>query len=286
MDREHRGYITLATNDEEYRQATALAYSIKIHNKNAKVAIIADYIDRIPHHYHHVFDYMIDMPFSKNDITRLNDWQLYWSTPFVHNIFIDCASLVKENHDQAWEYLEDHYDLCFNTQSLSFKGELLDNKKMISYYNDYFLDKPNTSMFYFKHDTDLALSFFKLADPLMQNWRETFSNKLAKKDIPTYYDAEIMYALILQSIEFDYTPLQNKNLLTVVDMKTTLYDRVIGNDWKKWTDRLNCWISAGTKIKIQNFAISNTLYYYENEFLTEEIFDEHRDYYRAIYKEL
>ena len=33
------------------------------------------------------------------------------STPYKHNIVIDCASLVKENHDSVWEYLEDHYDI-------------------------------------------------------------------------------------------------------------------------------------------------------------------------------
>ena len=124
MDKEDRGYIILAMQDYEYEQATALAYSIKIHNPDASVTLVTNYIDRVPKHYEEAFDYIVDMPYPSDEITRVNDWQLYWATPYKHNIVIDCASLVKENHNSIWEYLEDHYDIYFFNQSSNFRGNL------------------------------------------------------------------------------------------------------------------------------------------------------------------
>ena len=54
--------------------------------------------------------------------------------------------------------------------------------------------------------------------------------------------------------------------------------------WDKWTDRLNVWNSEGAKVKIQNFAIATNLYYGEQEFITEDIFNGHRDTYKTTEK--
>lgn len=283
---EDRGYITLATTEDEYRQATALAYSIKLHNPNASVALVADYADKVPHHYHQPFDYLIDLPFNVNEITRVNDWQLYWATPYEHSIFIDCASLVKENHDTTWEYLVEHYDLCFNSKLLDFKYNEIEYKKFNPYNEEYLINAVNSNIFYFKHSSELALQYFKLADPYLQNWRDVFRTKFKQQHIPKYYDSDLIHSILLQVVEFDFFPLLNSNILQCIDMRTVLFNGSLGSEWKRWTDRLNVWASSGAKIKIQNFAINKTLYYMENEFLTEEIFNEHRDHYRAIAKEL
>ena len=66
-------------------------------------------------------------------------------------------------------------------------------------------------------------------------------------------------------------------------MPITLSDGNIGM-WNKWTDRLNTWISKGAKIKIQNFAMHTNLYYGEQEFLTKEIFDGHRQAFTSTAK--
>ena len=70
-EKEHRGYIIVAMQDFEYEQATALAYSIKIHNKDASITLVTNYIDRVPDHYHEVFDYMIELPYSSSETTNV-----------------------------------------------------------------------------------------------------------------------------------------------------------------------------------------------------------------------
>lgn len=281
-EREDRGYLILAMQDFEYDQAAALAYSIKIHNKDASVTVVTNYVDRIPHHHHDIFDYMVELPYGSNEITATNEWQLYWATPYIHNIVINCASLVKENHDSAWDYLVDHHELCFFPDATDFKGNPLVSKKLNVLWAEYRFSTVFSNMYYFKHDTDLALAYFKLADVFMQNWRDVFAHFFKEQHKPTYYSNDIMHSIISTIVLHDEL-LLNKQVINIVNMPITLSDNVIGI-WDKWTDRLNVWASKGAKVKIQNFAMSTNLYYGEQEFLTEEILNEHRDTYRITAK--
>jgi hypothetical protein len=282
MDKEDRGYVILAMQDYEYEQATALAYSIKIHNTDASVTIVTNYADRVPHHFHDAFDHIVELPYGFSETTRTNDWQLYWATPYVHNIVIDCASLVKENHNSIWEYLEDHYDVYLFNQSFNFRGNQLENKKFKLYEEEYKINTVYSHMFYFKHDTDLALAFFKLADVYMQDWRNVFAHYFREAHRPNTYDSDLMFSLVNTVTLFDYQATHN-NIINTINMPDTLKAGYIGQ-WDKWTDRLNVWNSAGAKVKIQNFAVATNLYYGEQEFLTEDIFNGHRDTYKATHK--
>jgi len=277
--KEDRGYIILAMQDFEYEQATALAYSIKLHNKDASVTLVTNYIDRIPKHFEEVFNYLIELPYGSNDITRVNDWQLYWSTPYKNNIVINCASLVKENHNSIWEYLEDHYDIYFFNECNDFRGMPLKNKTFELLKEEYNLKPVYSHMFYFKHDTDISLSFFKLADVFMQNWRDVFAHYFSKAHMFDTYDNDVMYSLLNTIILFEQPSLHN-NIINTINMPATLQSGDIGK-WSKWTDRLNTWNSEHAKVKIQNYAVATNLYYGEQEFLTEEIFNGHRDTYKA-----
>jgi hypothetical protein len=280
--KQERGYIILVMEEFEFEQATALAYSIKIHNKDASVTLVTNFTDRVPDHYKEIFDHLINLPYGYTDNTRTNDWQLYWTTPYKHNIVIDCASLVKENHDSIWEYLEDHYDIYFFNQCSNFRGAPIKNKNFDILKEEYKFNAVYSHMFYFKHDTDLALAFFKLADAFMRDWRDVFSHYLSKAHVPNLYNSDMMYSILNTIILYDEAPMHN-NIINTVNMPATLLYGNIGR-WNKWTDRLNTWSSSNAKVKIQNYAVATNLYYGEQEFLTEDIFNGHRDTYRVAAK--
>ena len=282
MIKEDKGYVIVAMADFEYQQATALAYSIKLHNKDASVSLLTNYTDRVPHHFHDVFDYLIELPYGSTDTTATNEWQIYWATPYVHTMVINCASLVKENHSSLWNYLIDQVDICFFTEASNFKGAPLVNKRATAFEKNYNFKNVYSSMYYFKYDTDIALSYFKLADVFMQNWREVFSHYFTDVHKPDWYDADVMHSILNTIVLYDEPNIHN-NLVDIVSMPVALADGDIGM-WDKWTDCLNTWVSKGAKVKIQNFAISTNLYYGEQEFLTQEIFDEHRNTYIATSK--
>jgi hypothetical protein len=279
--KEHRGYVILAMESFEFEQATALAYSIKILNQDASVTLVTNFTDRVPEHCREIFDHLIKLPYGFSDGTRTNDWQLYWATPYTHNIVIDCASLVKENHDSIWEYLEDHYDIYFFDNCFNFRGAPLINKNFEILKTEYKLNTVYSHMFYFKHDTDLSLAFFKLADAFMQNWRDTFAHYLSKAHIPDLYNSDLMYSILNTIVLYDNAPAHN--IINTINMPATLVHGNIGR-WNKWTDRLNTWSSNNAKVKIQNYAVATNLYYGEQEFLTEDIFNGHKNTYRATAK--
>jgi hypothetical protein len=207
---------------------------------------------------------------------------LYWATPYLHTIVIDPASLVKEDHTSIWEFLIDQYDICFFNKSHNFKGEILENKKLQIYKQDYDMDLVYGNMYYFKHDTDLALAYHKLADPFQQNWRDVFAKYFKEQHRPKYYNNDVMHSILNTAILYEDKNMHN-DMINLVNMPVTLSDGCVGF-WPKWTDRLNTWISNGAKVKIQNFAMHTNLYYGEQEFLTKEIFDGHQQAFTSTAK--
>lgn len=277
-----KGYVIIAVNELEYQQATACAYSIVSKNKDAKVSLVVPNPRIISASVLEVFDQVIKLPFQVFEVGRMNDWQLYWASPYEYTIAIDCRCLVKENHDTLWDYLIDHHDICFPSKTTNFDGVVTYNTKTRVYEEDYNLKVVNSHVFYFRKDADSALRYFKMADPYMTNWQTACAKHFAAQHVPLSYDPNIMHSLTMESIGEDFTPVHS-NIFTYIDMKKSHLDGMLGR-WQKWTDRLNVWASRDGKIKLQNFAINNILYYGEDDFLTEDIFNEQRDHFKTVTK--
>lgn len=280
----NKGYVILAVNAKEYRQAAALAYSIKTKNQNANVSLIVSKLDDVSDHWLEPFESVVELPFVSSEVRRTNDWQLYWATPYDYTIAIDCKSLVKENHDQLWDYLTENYEICFPYNAINFDGVDLNNTDRSVYKTEYHLDILHSNMFYFKKDSDAALRYFKMADPYMRNWKTAFAKHFAPQHVTLEYDQDIMHMLVAACVGQDVSPV-HRNVFKYIDMEISRDDGVIGR-WNRWTDRLNTWASRDGKIKIQNFAINHTLYYGEDEFLTTEIFEEQKNHYRTVTKKI
>ena len=95
-------------------------------------------------------------------------------------------------------------------------------------------------MFYFKHDTDLSLAFFKLQMCLCKTEN---SNALLYPHLPLTYDSDVMYSLLNTIILFEH----HFAILLIQLIALTLTDGIIGQ-WDKWTQRLNVW-NKGAKLK-------------------------------------
>lgn len=277
-----KGYVILAGNPLEFQQASACAYSIMSANRDQSVSLIVPNLSKVPEELLEPFENLIELPFDKFDPVRQNDWQLYWTTPYDNTIAIDCKCLVKENHDVLWDYLIDHYDICFPTQTHNFDGLRTQKSKTQVYRDDYNLTALDSHMFFFKKDRELALQYFKMADPYMRNWQTVFAKHFAPHHIPLTYDSNLIHSLIAECIGAEMS-VHHPEIFAYLDMKTAHLDGMIGR-WDKWTDRLDAWNSKDGKIKIQNFAVNRTVYYAEDDFFTEEIFNEQRNYYRTVTK--
>ena len=78
-------------------------------------------------------------------------------------------------------------------------------------------------MYYFKHDTDLALAYHKLADPFQQNWRDVFAKYFKEQHRPKWYNNDIMHSILNTIILYEDKDTHN-NIVNIVNMPTTLSD--------------------------------------------------------------
>ena len=274
------GYVIIAVNPIEFRQAQCCAFSIKSKMPEASITLVVPDSNKVEGSFLDGFDAVADLPFKKHTTCRQNDWQLYWCSPYENTIAIDCKSLVKDDQTSMWDYLIDHCSIAFPTSVNDIRQHQIKTKHQHHLENEYNLEVVYSGMFFFKKDAE-SLKHFKMADVYFQNWNQVYSEFLKAQHIPDFFEADVLHTLVANHIDADVTTYHN--VLSYVDMRNSVTVGVLGKI-KNWTDNLTVWSSDTGKIKIQNYAINGTIYYHENEFLTDEIFSEQESYYYNVTK--
>jgi hypothetical protein len=272
------GYVILAFNAQEQKAASACAYSIKIQNPHASVSMVINSLNNLLDKYEEPFDNIIELPFDTVEDIRANDWQLNYVTPYDNTIAIDCYSLVKEKHDELWEYLS-NYEMCYSIRTMNFRTVMYD--VVPDGYDTHNIKNLSSDLFYFKKDSEITKQFFLLSEIYMQQWTDSLKEFIEFQYIPTEYDSNLMHAFIISHLDIyqEVTP-HHDTILEIIDMNSiTKYLKDNDRIEKNWSDYINVWTSTDTKLKIQNYAINNTIVYKDKTFITDEIYDEHRKQY-------
>ncbi len=281
------GYVILANTNIEHREAAACAYSIRIHNPDASISMIVPNVNDVAEQYEEPFENIVELPFDKNIQTRrANDWQIYWASPYENTIAVDCKTIVKEDHTSLWDYLIDHYDLCFPTNVRNYKTErIVNDKRYKDIVEHYSMTMVYSDLFFFRKEKDVVLNYFKLLDPYAREWRTLLNKIFEPHHIPDYYDANIITSIACNHLDIlnDVTPAHD-TILEYIDMSTA-QETIFNKDVKVYTDYINVWNSTNAKLKIQNFAVNTCIAYKESQFLTEEIYNGQRDYFRLNNKQ-
>lgn len=269
------GYVIIAVNPIEFKQAQCCAYSIKSKMPNTSVTLVVPDEKKVSKQYLEGFDALVELPFKQHTTRRQNDWQLYWCTPYENTIAIDCKSLVKEDQTSMWEYLVDHCEIAFPTQVNDIRQHAIKTKHQLYLESEYQLQVVYSGLFFFKRNAE-ALKHFKLADIYFQNWNEVYGTYLKAQHIPDFFEADVLHTLVANHSGSDVVTYHN--MLDYIDMRYSVTVGALGKI-TKWSDSLTVWSSDAGKIKIQNYAVNSTIYYHENEFLTDDIFNEQQSYY-------
>ena len=103
-----KGFITLGINTEidRLKYCYGLALSIKDSDPESEVCVVVDKgkSDEVPKEYHHVLDYIVELPFGntahKDGFHGMNLWQLYHCSPFEENIYLDADTLLHNVNTQ------------------------------------------------------------------------------------------------------------------------------------------------------------------------------------------
>ena len=76
----------------------------------------------------------------------------------------------------------------------------------------------------------------------------------------------------------------DEDIFSYIDMHGVLENGFLGH-WDRWTDKLSVWGTKEAKVKIQNYAVSRLINYNDDNFLTNELFNDQRQYYRYTTKD-
>ena len=120
-----------------------------------------------------------------------------------------------------------------------------------------------------------------MADPIMQDWRNSYPGFINKKHMPNAYDSDLAHACVISALgnREDILPIFPEVLKTV-DMKMPV--QYFNKAEDGWLNYLNTWVTSDSKLKIQNYAMKDIVNYHEADFVTQDMLDKHGNYYRHI----
>jgi hypothetical protein len=267
---EERGYVIIANTHEDLVCAAVCSLSLKQHS-DYPVALITDLKNR---KLFQDFDYVVEMPFKSLDERRSNDWQLYWASPFDRTIAIDCKTIISKNLDSVWDYLEHSYNICFGSLIKDFRGS-----RVIETENSVFnkIKRSCSDIFYFDK-SEASLEYFKLADPIMREWRTAYKTMLAAEDFVDEYCSDLTHSLIASAYrENENIWCRDEDVMSYITMESIQQSLLQRKKIEtQWTEYVNTWVNENGKIKIQNHLITGIFNYQSSDFITPEIYENYK----------
>ena len=277
-----KGFITLGINTEvnKIKYCYGLALSIKGCDPEAEVCLVVDKgkVDEVPKEYHHVLDYIVELPYGntayKDGFHGMNLWQLYHCSPFEENIYLDADTLMHNvKIEDLWNLLSKN-EMSIPKNAFSYRNLPADPRMRFEFEETYKLPQFYNNLIYWKHGTQTAEEWFKLADPILQDWRSVYNNFFQDKK-PDTFNKNVLCNLITH-----YGDLKEQVQCFVgnhydihSDNQGVWYDEVPDN----WTEMINYWVSDNGKVQIENSIISSGIIHYTDEnFLTDEVIDVYR----------
>ena len=280
FERAGKGFITLGINTQEDRiyHCYGLACSIKASDPDSQVCLVVDKdkMDIVKKEYHHAFDYIVELPFGntayKDGFHGMNLWQMYHCTPFKDTIYVDADTILHNiDIDLLWKTMQINGGISIPTQALSFKHIPIFRKYRFEFEELYALPQLFNNMIYFKRDHPDAEQWFKMADPIMQNWRSVY-NYFFKDKKPLTFNKNILCNLVTHCT--DLHKQIGVHLNNHYDLHSDSQGVWTDDIPQNWTEMLNYWISGNGKIQIENHVMTSGIIHYNDEkFFTKELLD-------------
>lgn len=276
-----KGFVLLAidTDQDMMKYAYTTAMSIKLSDPEASICLVVDKNAKLSKVYATAFDFVTELPFGnsayKDGFHGMNIWQMLHVTPYAETIYIDFDTIfINVDVNLLWDTFSKNeigipgYARTYRNQPLRSANALFEYE---SHYN---LPKLYNSMIYFKRDSELAISWFKMADAVLQNWRDVYSQLMSEKKPPTF-SKSLLCNIVTHLLDVENEVKVNINNLYDLDIKSQwLWNNDVPEDW---TEVLNNWFPENKKLIIENSIISTGIVHYRDlNFITEEVLNEYR----------
>lgn len=279
-----RGFVIIGINTDvdKLKYAEAAALSIKTCDPEASICIVYDGANSETEaslgKYETAFDYAVELPFGNSGhldgFHGANIWQLHHLTPYDETIYVDYDTIfVNIDIDLLWDTFAP-YELAMSNRAQTYRNMLCNSKFQFEYEEAYNLPKLYNNLIYFKKEAPLAVDWFKMADPIFQNWRDTY-NSVFKDKKPETFNKNVLCNIVTSMLDIENQIKVGLINLYDLDAKSQY---LWNNDVSaKWTENLNYWFPKNNQLLIENSAITSGIVHYKDEnFLTNEILNEYR----------
>lgn len=274
-----RGFVTLGINTDRdrFKYCYALALSIKAIDKDAEVCMIVDKdkFGEVGSSYKEAFDYITELPFGLTShidgFHAMNMWQIVHASPFNETIYLDADTILRNiDLDLLWEQFTNH-DLAVSSIARTFRNEITDKSYKFEIEQHYNLPQNYNNMIYFDNSKDTTLEWFKMADPVLQNWRDVYSTMFKEKK-PQTFDKNLLLNCVTHFLDCNNDVSIPVNNLYDIDTKSArLWNKDIPHNW---TEMMNSWYTDDDKFLIENYNIPGGIIHYGDEqFITEQVLD-------------
>lgn len=272
-----KGFVTLGidTSSDQIRYSYALALSIKQCNPESEVCLIVDKdkSDLVPSKYFDAFDYITELPYGNSGYNdgfhASNIWQLQHATPFDETIYVDSDTIFKNvDIELLWDSYK-NYGIAVSSFARSYRNIPLNKTYMFETEIAYNLPKLYNSIIYFDRGAVESIEWFKMADPVFQNWRDVY-NKLFTEKKPSTFSKNVLCNVVTHLLDMEN---EIKCVLpNLYDMHNKSQYHWSTDVPENWTDMLNSWFTQKQQLIIENSSISGGIIHYrDRKFLTNEV---------------
>lgn len=272
-----RGFVTLGidTESDQIRYSYALALSIKQCDPTAEVCLIVDKdkSDLVPTKYFEAFDYITELPFGntghKDGFHASNIWQLQHATPFDETIYLDSDTLVRNvDISLLWDQFTNH-GFAMTSFARSYRNIAASKHNMFDIEIHYELPQLYSSLIYFDRGSTTSIEWFKMSDPVFQNWRDVYKT-IFKEKKPNSFSKNILCNVVTHLLDVNKEiSVKLNNFYDLENKSQNYWSSDVPNSW---TEMLNHWYTQNQQLIIENSSISGGIVHYrDRKFLTEEI---------------
>ena len=124
---------------------------------------------------------------------------------------------------------------------------------------------------YFNSSSPLAIEWFKMADPVFQNWRDVYKAQFNEKK-PETFNKNTLTNTVTHLLDCgDQVGVILNNFFDLDNRSQGLWHQDIPENW---TEMLNNWYTTDHNIIIENHTLpAGIIHYGDEQFITEEILD-------------
>jgi len=273
--KEQFGFVTIAQNTDtvDYLNLAYLqAKNVKQTQKNSRYAVIVDAAtkEKITEKHLAVFDYVIDIPTDLNPVHSkwklLNEWQVFWLTPFKETIKLESDLLFTRSIDHWLPALRKR-DIVLSVGCKNYKGQTSQVRKYRRLFDDNQLPDVYNGLMYFRY-SQTATQFFSTARRILENWDSVRDHALRnyREETPS---TDVLYAIAAQLIGRENCTIPSLDFFNFVHMKPGIQGWA---DENKWTDTVLVETDRDM-IRINNQNQYYPVHYYEKTFPHEFLND-------------